>query len=174
MSNSFTRKDYLSLIQKFAEEQYDTPDEEEPKLEDYWMPAESPLKKKIQEPTNAGAADVTKVKKDQVMDCLKKFRNIKVGNFLIKITKYHNDESGDFTKGMVDLYIYEEKNKTASGQPAKMHNKINLSKDDRFENRPWLSHSNKYNPEFLSKVPMLTVVEIVRWLQGITRLTAFL
>lgn len=174
MSNSFTRKDYLSLIQKFAEEQYDTPEDEEPKIEDYWIPSEPEIKKKIQEPTNAGAADVTKVKKDQIMDCLKKFRNIKVGNFLVKITKYHTDESGDFTKGMVDLYIYEEKSKTASGQPTKMHNKINLAKDDRFDSRPWLSHSNRYNPEYLTKVPMETVLDIVRWLQGIHRMSAFL
>lgn len=66
----------------------------------------------------------------------------------------------------------ERRFRTPSGNPCNMDYRINLHKDNRFTNRPWL---NEFGPQGeADDVPIETVVDIIRWLQALKRMNAFL
>jgi hypothetical protein len=50
--------------------------------------------------------------------------------------------------------------------------RLDLLKDNRFSNRPWLSYIK--NNSHATGVPVDTAVDIIRWFQGVIRMTAFL
>ena len=169
----FTQDELLRLIEELTEKQYsdeiDIPDEDIT-----WIPAEPPAKEKIKLPSENGVIDLTKVKKEQIKDALYKCTTIKVGNFTIKITKYHGypDKYGKSQDLKMDLSFWHEVYKTPSGAPCKMTYSFEIGKDSRFYNRPWLCYQvGNYS---LKNVPADVVVEIIRWFQGVIKMTAFL
>jgi len=72
----------------------------------------------------------------------------------------------------MDITVYQEKYRTPSGAPCKMSYKMDFSQDDRFSNRPWITYFNTQGRAH--NIPVETVVEIVRWLQALKRMNAFL
>lgn len=177
---NISKEEYLQLIEQYANEQYggeqdlsDTYDISE----DAWMPAESPNKENMLRALNSnrsGSADLTNVRKDKIQEALYKCTNIKVDSFLVRIERY-SGEPDKFGKGVnltMDISIWEERYKTPSGNPCRLTCRMNLHKDDRFENRPWLHQFSQAGTA--CDIPVETVVDIIKWMQAIKRMSAFL
>jgi hypothetical protein len=174
---SFSHKDYLRLLEELTDQQYDDDSydiiSEIP--EESWMPEVSSAKEKMLRSLNANKTiNITNFKKDQIQDALYQNTNIQVGNFLIKIQRYNGypDKTNQITNLTMDISVYEKQFKTMSGFPCNMDLDLNIHKDNRFIGRTWLSLFNSYNGA--RNIPASTVVEIVRWMQALKRMTAFL
>ena len=168
---SLTDQEYLELIQKFVDQQYDQVDDHNTeKME--WIPAEPEYKKKIHQANTAGMIDLTHVKSTKIKEELLKCTNLKVGNFKVRIKRYNGVPSHQGIQMTVDMEVWEERNQTPSGRPCKIDFPMLFYKDNRFLGRPWVKYFNQGN--FATNVPIDTAVEIVRWLQALKKLTAFL
>ena len=171
---TFTKEEFLRLVEQLTDQQYGDEIEPQEPEEIVWMPADPPAKEKIRMPSDAGVIDLTKCKKDKIQESLYKCTTLKVGHFTIKITKYHGlpNKNGKSQDLKVDLSFWHEVYHTPSGAPCKMTYRLDVAKDNRFSNRPWLSYLS--GSTGVKNVPIETAVEIVRWFQGVIRMTAFL
>lgn len=171
--NPISKEDYLKLLEEIADEQYDESDDVPSISDDSWIWSEPPIKEKIKFQNLHGIVDVTKYRKDKIQEALYKCMNIQVGTFLIKIDTYHGypDKKGKGVDLTMDIETWEKRFKTPSGNPCNMDFRVDLSTDNRFTGRPWLTF---FSGSSARKVPVDTVVEIVRWMQAIKRMTAFL
>lgn len=160
-----TKEEYLKLIQ----EAYSQDDEY---LDDYievkaWIPSEMDpaLKKKIDKKVMGGNIDATNLKKTAIKKIIYTHQQITVGKFMIIAA--HNTSIDTFK-----LTVYERVYKTASGLPCNMQNKVNINKDNRFNGRSW---AKEFNSTWGAKsISPTDYVDIVKWLQAITKLTCFL
>ncbi len=167
---SLTDQEYLELLQKIVDQQYDEAidDYDIDKME--WVPSESEIKKKIESLNHHGMIDLTNVKSSKIKEEIKKCANLRVGAFKIALTAVHpNPVKGDVG---YDLEVREEKTKTPSGMPCRIDYRVDLSKDSRFKGRPWLKYFNSGGCG--DNVPIDTVTDIVRWMQAVKKLSAFL
>jgi len=168
-----SKEDYLKLLEEIAdEEQDDVPDVSD----DSWIWSEAPIKEKIRFSNLHGIVDVTKYRKDKIQDALYKCMNIKVGDFIVKIDTYHGypDKLGKDVGLTMDIEVWEKRYKTPSGNPCNMDFRIDWSKDNRFFGRPWLKYFSGGSSSSASHVPVDTVIEIIRWMQAIKKMGAFL
>lgn len=172
---SLTDAEYLELCLKLVDEQYDDAIDEYDISKMEWMPAEPEIKSRIPEQNTWGTMDLTNVLSTKLKEEILKFSNLKVGTFKIKISRYNGVPSQEGAKLCMDLEVKEAKTHTPNGVPCGpggVEYAIDLYKDTRFKNRPWLKYFN--NSGHAHNVPVDTVVEIVRWLQALKKLTAFL
>jgi len=172
--NTFTKEEYLALVEKLAEDHYGDDGDNEPITEMEWIPSESDYARKVHLVNKDGTIDLITAKKDKVRKVLLeyKYANLAIGNFLIRITNYHgkpNSKTGADIS--LDISLYQKVSRTPNGGPCNMLNKFDVFRDSRFEGRPWLTHFNGYGAH---KVPLETMVDIIRWIQVIQNLTAFL
>lgn len=168
--SSFTNQEYLELCRALAEAQYDSTEEEE-LVEMEWIPSEPPAKKRFAPNTN-GTIDMTDTRSNLIRNLLWKCTNIKVGNFKIKINSYTGEPGQHGALVSMRLSVWEEKHKTPNGHPCRMDFPVNWAKDNRFTGRPWLKYfTGGYEN---GTIPIDTVVDIIRWMQAIKKLTAFL
>ena len=170
--SSFTKEEYLKLCRDLLQDQYGDDGIEDYIKPEAWMPAESDLKQKLSNPNNNGITDLSSSKKDKIIEAIHKCSNVKVFNFIIKITSYHcqKDTNGPFTS--VNITIYETKREKHLGIHKNLLSKINPNKDTRFENRSWLSYFNTFESGI--NIPIEEIPDIVRWLQAISKLEAFI
>src|SRR5579871_6139835 len=93
---TFTKQEYLELVSKLAEQQYDqlSDDDEEEYIE--WIPSEPEIKEKLVRLRSDAITDLTNAKKGDLPDLIFKTTNLKIHNFTIKITNYNGepDEKG--------------------------------------------------------------------------------
>jgi len=176
---NISKEEYLKLLEDLANDQYgyDDPPEEEPYIPDEaWIPSESVAKEMIRMKSLHGKIDVTKFRKDKIQDALYKCMNVQVGDFLIKIDSYHGypDKFGKGANLTMDIEVWEKRYRTPSGAPCNMDFRIDWSKDDRFFTRKWLSYFQGGASSAAANVPVETVIEIVRWMQAIKKMGAFL
>lgn len=170
---SFSNKDYLDLIQQLVDQQYDDA------VEDYdidnmeWIPAEPEIKEKMMKVNRSGMIDLTHVKSNKIKEEIHKCGNIRIGNFKIIISRYNGTPSQQGAQLCCDLHIMGNRNKTMNGMPCNMDYDVDVKKDSRFNNQSWLKYFDQ-SPSYADNVPVDVVVDIVRWLQGIHKLTAFL
>jgi hypothetical protein len=174
--------DYLKLLQDLEGSDSDYQEDDDVSVPDEsWIWGESPLKEKMLGPRN-GAIDVTKYKKESIKEALYKSTNLQVGDFTLKIERY-NGRPGRFESIKpiqidlsMNIAIWERKYKTPTGNPCKMDYRLDLHKDNRFVNKPWLTFfaNSGLGTGKAVDVPVDTVVDIIRWLQALKRLTAFL
>lgn len=163
-----TKDEYLRLIQQFLDQQY-ADEKEIVAEEDHWIPAESPLKDKIPIARQSGIIDLTNAKRDRIAYAIVNASGLRVDNFLIKShRKQHNTLSPIPTW---DVTLLEEVTKTPSGNPCRMTYSLDVKKDTRFASCPWI---DKFQNKSSANVDQNTLVDIVRWLQAIKRLTVFL
>lgn len=172
-----TKEEYLRLVEQYANEQYGSDVSDEYTIsEDAWIPAVSEIKEKMAKALNSrsGCVDLTSVRKDKIREALYKCSTVKIGAFLIKIDEYWGepDKYGKGDNLNMDLSIWEERYRTPSGNPCRMTYRMNLHQDSRFTARPWLPLFNKSGTAY--QVPVDTVVEIVKWMQAIKKMSAFL
>jgi len=163
-----SKKDYFKLLEEIAIEQYNSEDNFEAIPEDAWMPAESPAKDRMKKKAFSEVVDATNLRKEKIRNALTMFSNIKVGNFLIRVRNYSADL---LDKGVFSITIYERRYKTSTGNPCNMDVPAKLSEDDRFSGRSWLTYFDGAHGE---NIPIDIIIDIVRWMQAIKKLSAFL
>lgn len=171
--STFSKEDYLKMLEEIANQQYSEP--KEPAVDvpgDSWIWGESPLKEKLKMANLHSTTDATNLHRDQIKTAIKKTRNLKVGHWSIKIKGfYHSDKlDNDF----MHLDIYERRTKTPSGQQCNMDYRADLATDNRFTNCSWISYFSTTSPGLAQNVPIDTVVNIVKWMQALKKLTVFL
>ena len=172
--SSFNKQEYLDLIHKLLDQQYAEDEETENIESDHWIPAESPLKDKIPISVQNGTMDLSDAKKDKISTALRSASNFTVGHFIIKVERNLFDSKRNPIVGnpTFNIELYEERFKTPSGNPCRMTYKIDIKKDSRFNQCKWVSHFSYSNKA--SNVSNEIFVEVVRWMQALKRMTAFL
>ena len=165
------KKEYLEYLKALTAGQYnfeddpDTPDVPD----DSWIWAEPPAKEKMKNVQFGGVINALSLKKAQIKTAISKGQNIQVGAFMIRIMDYYGKDP--LERSILSFEVYERRTKTPTGQPCNMDYPADLSKDNRFANRPWLSY---FNGSFARDVPIDTITDIVKWMQALKKLTAFL
>jgi hypothetical protein len=165
--SSLNKNDYLELLKKLLDQQYN--DAEEDVEENAWIPAESPLKDKIPIFVQSGIIDLTNAKKDKIKHQLFQSTNFRVDHFLIKLKKSTVSKIGSNLE--LEIQVFEEKFKTPSGAPCRMTYRLDIFKDNRFKD---FIHLSKFKNSYASKVGSEVFVDLIRWMQAIRRMTAFL
>lgn len=168
-----SKEEYLKLIQAAQNEE----DMEEYSVpEAAWIPATPPAKARMELAKAAisnGVIDVLNYKKERLHDILYKKTNLQVGEFTIRIEEYHGRPNKDAAVQLtMDILVWQERYQTPSGSPCKMSYKMDFFRDNRFSNCPWLSYFNSGGRAH--DIPADTVVSIIKHMQMIQRLTAFL
>jgi hypothetical protein len=174
-SDIFTEEEYLNLVRRLADEQYDQTDDFDP-AEAFTVSAVDDLvearKQRMQHQLKNGTIDLTKVKKDKLLSSLFKHNTIKVYDFTIRISEYHGEPSKTGANLSVTVTLYHERHKTElSGAPCNIVETFNIGKDNRFSTRPWLSYFTGCHGK---RIPPDVLVEIIRWMQVVKKLPAFL
>lgn len=165
----------MELCLKLVDEQYDdaVDDYDIDKME--WIPSEPEIKKNIPQPNTWGTIDLTNVLSTKIKEEILKCANIKVGTFKIRVARFNGVPSQEGAKLCMDIEIKEARKTTPNGVPcgpAGVEYPADVLKDTRFKGRPWLKYFK--DGSYAHNVPVDTVVEIVRWLQALKKLTAFL
>lgn len=170
-----SKEDYWKLIESAQEDDDDMMGMSY--SEEAWIPAVSPAKEKMDAARAAsahGMVDVLKYRKEAVQEAIYKCMNLQVGEFIIHIKRYNGHPKDKQFVGplTLDINVMQERYQTPSGAPCKMSYKFDFFRDNRFTNRPWLSYfDSSGNAE---EVPVETLVEIIRWMQALRRMNAFL
>jgi uncharacterized FlaG/YvyC family protein len=171
-----SKEEYLQLI-KTAQE--DTMDDYPNIPDSAWMPAESPAKDKMLRARAAGSQgviDVLKYKKPQIRNALYQSINLQIGEFIVHVEEYHGrpavKKMPPHAQLTMDIQVMQEKYKTPSGAPCKMSYKMDFFQDNRFVNCPWISYFSSKG--VAHNIPMETVVDIIKYMQIVQRLNAFL
>lgn len=155
---------YKKLIEEFYQNQYSSEEDDFINDKHVWVPDITGSEKierlkalqNTQQIINATTFSAAEIKQK-----INYFRNIKIGNFIIKITTVYGPT--------VDVLIYEEQLKT---KPANITVKINPNKDSRFQNRSWAAYFNQFNVG--KNIPTEEIYNIFKWLQVIHKMPAFL
>jgi hypothetical protein len=167
---TFTNDDFLRLIDDLDDQYGD--DADDPENDFVWVPADPLYKKKIKSPGPDGVIDLSTIKKENIKDKLFNHTMFKVGIYTIRITRYSSDPNDSKNKDLsLDLSFLYDETKTPSGIPCEMQYKFEPSKDNRFNQCSWLKYLT--NSSTMKNVPIDEVVEIIRWFQGVHRMTAF-
>lgn len=170
----FDQQYYLDLCQRLSEQQYDSIDDSNDYDDIAWTPSEPEAKKKITQP-NAAISDVTDMPSSDIKKQIFLYNNLKVGKFKIKINRYCAKPSQEGAQININLAVWEEKNKTPNGMPCRMDCAVNFIKDTRFIGCSWLKYfGNSGNNNSANNVPIDVAYDIVRWLQALRRLSAFI
>src|SRR5579863_9687935 len=94
MGTLLTKQEYLELVSKLAEEQYDLLSDEEiqnPEPPPHVREFKEKMKKALVPEKSSAPTDLTNVKKVDLMDAVFKTSTLKVHNFTLKITQYHGE-----------------------------------------------------------------------------------
>lgn len=172
--SELTNEEYLALCQKLADQQYDDDaldDIDISKME--WMSGGSEsIKEKMARASTTGCIDLTTVRSSEIKKQILLCTNLKIGKFKMRTSRTFEGLIEPTIENLTfSIEVWEEKNRTPNGMPCQMDFPMAPSKDTRFKGRPWLKY---FNGSSASKVPYDTVVEIVRWMQAVKKLTAFL
>src|SRR5208283_297708 len=168
-----SKEEYLRLLQDYVDRQYDDAIDDYNIEEMEWIPAEPEIEKKTVKANTNGTIDLTDVKSDKIREELFKCTNLRVGKFKIRINRYQGLPTPDGSQVAMNLEVWEERSQTPNGHPCKIDFPVVFHKDKRFIGKPWVA---KYfnNRGICHNVPTDVVVEVVRWMQALKKLTAFL
>lgn len=172
---TLTKEEYIKLLEEIADQQYNCdPAEDMVIADDSWIWADPPAKEKMKAHNGYGTCNAIGLKREKIQEMLYKYKNIQVGHFLIRISEYHGfpDKFGKGKDLTMDIEIWERKFRTPSGNPCQMDYRADLSQDNRFFGRPWITLFATSSSA--SHVPVETVVDIIKWMQAIKKLSAFL
>lgn len=166
---SLTEQEYFELCQKVANSYYDLDTVEPEPPENSWIPSESPAKEKMKEMLSGsnGIIDLTDANRGQVSSKIHTCSNFKIGNFLLKISKYRGEPNKNLK---VDIFIYEDRK---AGNYGKISVKLDPTKDDRFQTRDWAGYFSTIQ-KVGKDIPIEDLPNIVRWIQAVQKMKAFL
>lgn len=155
--NSLSAEEFLKLIEESQDQDF----EEEVANNTY--KAGKPISGIDRKVLNA-----TELKKKDIIDALCSCTNISVGEFLIRIDAYRGSPQTNGSDLNLDVTLFEK----ISQNNSYINNRINTSIDDRFKNRHWSEYFDTNGKAF--NIPADTIVDVVKWLQALTKLTIFL
>jgi hypothetical protein len=157
---SFTRHEYLSLIQQLTEQQYGDSLDKYNVQDMEWMPAEPLVKPK---PPPEKIIDLTGLLHDQIAAELDKSTKFTLDSFRIRI--YKN------SLGTYSISVHENRKRTPNGFPCDMDFSVNFNKDSRFKNREW---TKQFSGNCACDLTADGIVEVLRWLKASKTMLAFM
>ena len=160
------KEEYLKFIMDIYNEIND--DMEEVLGDVCWTYSEPPEKTKII--NKLEHIDATNLKINDIKSKINKYNQISIGNFLIHIKQHEYCEINKLN--LYSFYIYENIFTLPSGRSCNVLTKIDTLKDIRFKARPWLTYFKRDRMAY--QVPENTLIDIIRWLQAICKLLAFI
>ena len=155
---TLTKEEYLELVIKLVDQQYGN------KIDTVY---EDKIPSK---PDSNSIIDVTSYKKPDIIAALLRCSNLKIGNFIIKIDSYSYKEDGYSMK--YDLRIFEESPHIYLNRPCKKTTKLVPANDSRLDSRPWAVYFSQGS--FAVSVPQDSLLDIIRWLQAMGKIAAFI
>lgn len=136
--------------------------------DDYvWIPHNPQYKDEVKK--SRKIIDLSDSNRREIDEAIYAYTNLKVGNFLIIISRYHQNINDEI---LMDVSIWEEKEFTPSGNQQKMVYHFNFFRDKRFENQPWHSFFNIQGEAI--NIPIKTLIEIIRFLQLMFKLPSLI
>lgn len=179
-----SKDDYLKLLESVQQEDFDQIDHLDPP-DTAWIPARSSahdMLEKARARQSYGILDIVEYKREQIQEALYECINLQVGEFIIHVEEYHgrpaklskakNTSPSPASELTMDIVVYQERLTTPSGIPCKMQYMMDFFQDNRFTNQAWLSHFTHKGRA--RNIPVETVVDMIRWLQALNRMNAFL
>lgn len=172
---TFTKQEYLELVSKLTEQQYDQLAEEDEEEYIEWTPSEPEIKEKLVRIRSDAVTDLTNAKKKDLANLIFKSTNLKIHNFTIKITTYHGEPDEKGATLNVGFTLYHEVNETPNlHAPCRMTYPCNVYKDSRFKGRTWLKFFDVATGSHATNIPTETLIDIIRWIQVVVKYPAFL
>lgn len=162
---TLTKEEYIALIAKLVDQQYGKEIEQED--EDRGQVSGSPEVPNRPNPNTI--IDVTTYKRNDIEPALLKSANLKVDSFIIKIHHYTTTNDG---YECYSLRLYEESPHVYLNRPCTKTTKIKPDQDNRFDSRTWANYFN--GRDFATAMPHLELLDMIRWLQAIGKMGAFL
>jgi hypothetical protein len=180
IKSAITKEEYWNLIQSvLKEENYNDVSEKEKSesIEELFNIPEKLIKLNI---------DATNIDQKIIKEKLPLCKSIIIGNFMIQIL---NEDVKDIE---YNICIYETITKTASGIPCKIQQRMNILKDNRFANCPYLKYFSKNSKSYINpmrsfstivcqplraegtNIPENDLLCIIKWLKIVTKLPAFI
>jgi len=171
---TISMEEFLKLIKEVMEEEENLKEDDEA-----WIPSTSKIlekynkSKKNLSSNKSGSIDVTNMKKDEILKYIKIRNEFKVGDFIIHVSDGSKEDH-------VNIHILENQRKTASGFPCNMLVKKDVIKDKRFSSCPWISYFyynckyGKTSRRTAIDVPVEEIINIIKWVKAINKMTAFL
>jgi len=128
------------------------------------------IKNKIKR--NNSVIDITLVKKDDLKSYLLKNKRFIMGKFTIELDKYIEEDK-------YRISLWEKRVITNTGQPCNIDCRINLKKDERFNQCDWIKYfCNKpiarISDNWSQAITIDEVTKIVRYLQVVGKLPLFI
>lgn len=165
---NITKEEYLKLLDAVIKEQQI---EDLEVNKDYLNDDDEPVKKPVRfnYVESQGVIDATEMTRDQIDAVWKNQGNVKVGNFLLKVSTFAGTADSPYV--LFNIYDYErdEHGKVTS-------TKIDIKSDIRFTDVAWKSYLEKPN-NFLKialvNAPLHITFDVIEWLQKLDRLGAF-
>lgn len=164
----FNKKEYLDIIQKLVQDQYGDLIDNYGNIE--WIPAEPEIKQKLIKINNT-IINLTDLKNDDIRKNIILHNNFKIYSYKLKINNCNFVPNFNGKQTCFNITIWEEKNKTPNGHPCKIEFPVNLEKDSRFNNRPWLKYFSMNDG---TNIPLDTILDIIKWLKTTVKLKAFI
>lgn len=149
---------------------YDLLEEDAPERKS-WVEVKPEIKEKLFRARKSGTTDLTHARSGAIKGLLFNHNNIKIYDFVIGITKYHGNLESDKLELLVDISILKEEEKLFNGKITKWYKLFDITHDDRFADAPWIFHFS-YN--VAEEINADTLVEIIRRMQVVKKLSAFL
>lgn len=174
MKREINMDEFLYLAKRYVEEQYHTdedvgeylPDDLEGILSEAQERKERMERRSYQ--MQEAILNLSDADEEAIEHALASAKNFKVGDFVIKIKKYRVDQNKNI---FLAMDIYEEKLKITHFGSNKMPERVNILKDCRFQDCTWIVHF-KYMAN--QDIPIKTGIQIIRWLQAVGRLPAYI
>ena len=169
--NGLSNEEYLELITRLTKEQYDDaePMAQPDPFERGLRQLERAVKAKLKIPANSQyKIDASDFKLDQIKPILTQTDKIQVNNFTVDVISRPLSDKGEY---QLNILIWEKRFKTPSGNPCNIDYRILVNKDKRFATRKWAEF---FKGSYSGVVSVDTVVDIIRWMQMLKRLPAFL
>jgi hypothetical protein len=157
---------FLELAKKMTEDQYGEEDRSYQEiLDEREYLASQEIRKHIDA---SSSANISSMKRDKIKEAIVNNGNLVIHNFVIKIHRYQGSaEKAAYEKKDLFNISLHEKGKN------KMHNKVQIMTDYRFKEMPWISYFR--DPIKGGKdIPIDTLIEIIRYLQVISKMDIFL
>lgn len=161
--------EYLDLLKKLVKEQYDEPVEDFEKQ--YFNPTPSFKKaSKIKEKLSNihKLHDFSESVRDEIEANISTTGDAKVGPFSVKYM---------VSKNLFSMYIMEDKIKNFAGKKGTITERVNMFKDNRFNNKDWLKYFSNRSGTVSGHgrdIPKETFIDIIKFLQFVCQNPAFL